>query len=66
MDGTKFDTDKKFRRAVGDTTLQNPDTVTPIAVAVPKANSKAKVVKYLIWGAAIVGIYLLWKKYAKK
>lgn len=66
MDGTPYDTNKRYRKAVEDENLQNPETVTPIAVAVPKAKRKAKVIKYLVWGLAIVGIYLLWKKYAKK
>lgn len=65
MYGTPYDTNKRYRKAEGDTT-DAVATATAAAIAAARAKRKAKVVKCLVWGAAIIGIYLLWKKYAKK
>ena len=74
MDGIPYDTNKRYRKAEGDTTDAATAAITAAAAAqaattattAARAKRKVKVVKYLVWGLAIVGIYLLWKKYAKK
>jgi hypothetical protein len=71
LDGTAYDpkrtSAKKFKSADGTTPIVDAATQAA-ATTTPKTPlvTKAKAVKYLVWGVGILAIYLLWKKYAKK
>jgi hypothetical protein len=60
LEGTPYKY-KKFRNAEGDAATEPVAPVVP-PVVVPKSNIK----KYLLWGAIIIGAYLLYKKFGKK